>query len=45
MGTLEVGKFADMAVVHGDYFSVPDEGLEQIRSLLTIVDGKVVHEA
>ncbi len=45
MGTLEVGKFADLVVLNKDYFTVPDEELKEIRSVLTVVDGKVVHEA
>jgi predicted amidohydrolase YtcJ len=32
-------------VLDRDYFSVPDAEIKQIRSLLTIVDGRVVHDA
>ena len=28
-----------------DYFSVPEVEIEKIRSMLTIVDGKIVHES
>jgi len=45
IGTIEPGRLADLAVLSGDYFAVPDEDLKRIRSVLTIVDGKVVHEA
>ena len=26
------------------YFAVPDIALEQIRSVLTVVDGRIVHD-
>ena len=39
------GKLADLAVLNDDYFAVPDERIKQIRSVLTIVDGKIVHDA
>jgi len=45
IGSIEPGKLADLAVLNRDYFAVPDQEIKQIRSLLTIVDGKIVHEA
>jgi predicted amidohydrolase YtcJ len=45
IGSIEPGKLADIAVLNKDYFAVPDVEIKQIRSVLTIVDGKVVHEA
>src|SRR5438876_2455513 len=45
IGTIEPGKLADLAVLSDDYFTVPDEMLKKIRSALTVVDGKVVHNA
>ena len=45
IGSLEPGKFADLAVLDRDYFSVPDAEIKKIRSVLTIVDGRVVHNA
>jgi predicted amidohydrolase YtcJ len=44
-GTLEVGKFADLAVLSADYFSVPVEQIKDIESVLTVVGGKVVYGA
>lgn len=46
LGTIEPGKYADLAVLSADYFdpdAVPDEALKQIRSVLTLVGGEVVY--
>jgi predicted amidohydrolase YtcJ len=45
IGTIEAGRFADLAVLSDDYFTVPDEGLKRIRSVLTVVAGSVVYDA
>jgi predicted amidohydrolase YtcJ len=48
LGTIEPGKLADVAVLSDDYFDpklVPDERIKSIRSVLTVVDGKVVHDS
>jgi predicted amidohydrolase YtcJ len=45
IGSIEPGKLADLTVLNKDYFAIPDAEIKQIRSVLTIVDGKVVHEA
>ncbi len=42
-GTLAAGQFADLAVLSDDYFSVPDEDIKAIESVLTVVAGRVVH--
>jgi predicted amidohydrolase YtcJ len=44
LGSIEQGKLADLVVLNADYFSVPDESLKRIESVLTIVGGKVVHD-
>lgn len=43
IGTIETGKLADLVVLDRDYFSVPDAEIKKVRSALTIVDGKIVH--
>jgi predicted amidohydrolase YtcJ len=44
-GTLEPGKFADLAVLSADYLTAPVKEVGKIRSLLTMVGGKVVYTA
>lgn len=41
-GKIKTGYLADLIVLDRDYFSVPEEQIPAITSLLTIVDGKVV---
>jgi predicted amidohydrolase YtcJ len=43
LGTLEVGRLGDVAVLDRDYFSVPDDRLRQVSSVLTVVGGAIVH--
>lgn len=45
LGSLEAGKHADLIVLSDDYFSVRDEAIKDIRSVLTVVGGKIVHDA
>jgi hypothetical protein len=42
-GTIEVGKYADLAVLSDDYFTVPDEEIAGIEALLTIAGGRIVY--
>jgi predicted amidohydrolase YtcJ len=42
-GTLEPGKFADLAVLSSDYLTAPVKEIGKIRSVLTMVGGKVVY--
>jgi predicted amidohydrolase YtcJ len=39
------GAYADLAVLSADYMSVPADEISGIESVLTLVDGKVVHAA
>ncbi|MBP7865529.1 MAG: amidohydrolase [Acidobacteria bacterium] len=42
-GRIAVGRLADVAVLSADYFAVPEEEIKGIESVLTMVDGNVVH--
>jgi predicted amidohydrolase YtcJ len=42
-GALVPGQLADLAVLSGDYFSVPEEEIKRLESVLTLVGGKPVH--
>ena len=44
-GLIAEGWLADLAVLSADYFSVPEEEIKNIESVLTLVDGKIVHGA
>src|SRR5262249_30302007 len=44
-GPIEAGKLADLAVLSADYFSIPEEEIKRIESVLTVVGGKVVYGA
>jgi predicted amidohydrolase YtcJ len=43
-GTLEPGKFADLAVLSADLMTVPEEQIKDIKAVLTIVAGNVVFQ-
>jgi hypothetical protein len=42
-GALAPGQLADLAVLSGDYFSIPEEEIKHLESVLTIMGGKVVY--
>jgi hypothetical protein len=42
-GSLEAGKYADLAVLSGDYLIAPAEEIADLHSLLTMVGGKPVY--
>ena len=43
LGSLEEGKQADFVVLDRDYMTVPVEELEDLYSVMTVVEGKVVY--
>jgi predicted amidohydrolase YtcJ len=45
IGSIQPGKLADLVVLDRDYFTVPDADLKRIRSVLTVIGGRVVHDA
>jgi predicted amidohydrolase YtcJ len=44
IGSIEPGKLADLVVLSDDYFAVPEDEIRTVRSILTVVGGKVVHD-
>jgi predicted amidohydrolase YtcJ len=42
-GALALGQLADLAVLSADYFSIPEEEIKRLESVLTVVGGKVVY--
>jgi predicted amidohydrolase YtcJ len=44
-GALAIGQLADLAVLTHDYLAVPVDEIGRIRSLLTMVGGRVVYAA
>ena len=42
-GQIKAGQLADLALLSDDYFAVPDNEIVHIRSILTMLGGKVVH--
>ena len=42
-GALRVGQYADVVVPNSDMFAVPEDELKHLRSILTIVGGRIVH--
>ncbi|MFO0576419.1 MAG: amidohydrolase [Polyangia bacterium] len=44
-GVLAPGYYGDLAVLSEDYFSVPEQRIRSIESVLTAVGGRIVHAA
>jgi predicted amidohydrolase YtcJ len=44
IGSIEVHKRADMVVLDRDYFSVSAAQMRRIRPIMTVIDGKIVHD-
>jgi hypothetical protein len=44
-GAIVPGQLADLAVLSADYFSIPDEEIRRLESVLTVVGGTVVYGA
>jgi len=44
-GSIEVGKYADLAVLNADYFTVSEEQIRSLQSVLTVVGGRIVYAA
>ena len=44
-GRIAPGQFADFAILSADYFTVPEEEIRRIESVLTVTGGDVVYSA
>ncbi|MEE2839105.1 MAG: amidohydrolase family protein [Acidobacteriota bacterium] len=42
LGSLEVGKLADLVVLDRDYLTVPEEEISETHSLMTLLGGKII---
>jgi predicted amidohydrolase YtcJ len=45
IGSLEVGKLADIVVLDRDYMTIPVDDIRDLNSVLTMVDGRIVYES
>ena len=45
LGSIQPGKLADMVVMDRDYLTVPADQIKDIKSVMTIVGGRVVYDA
>ena len=43
LGSIEVGKIGDLAVLSNDYLAVPEDEILNLSSVLTVVGGEIVH--
>ena len=44
LGSIEAGKYADIAVFNGDMTSIPKSDLHTVECYMTILDGKIVYQ-
>jgi predicted amidohydrolase YtcJ len=45
VGSIEPGKYADLAVWDRDFYAVPTAQIKDAKCLMTIFDGKIVFQA
>jgi predicted amidohydrolase YtcJ len=44
-GSIEVGKLGDLVVLSDDYLTCPAERIKDIRAVVTVIGGEMVHDA
>jgi predicted amidohydrolase YtcJ len=45
LGAIQPGKLADLVVLDRDYLTVPEDQIQNIKAVMTIVGGRVVYES
>jgi predicted amidohydrolase YtcJ len=45
IGTLEVGKRADIAIWDRDLYAIPADQIKDLKCLMTLLDGEVVYSS
>lgn len=45
IGSIEPGKLADIVILNGDYMAGPDEDLDKLTSVMTLIGGEVAFES
>ena len=45
LGSIQPGKLADMVVLDRDYLTVPVDQIKDIKSVMTMVGGRIVYDA
>ncbi|HJX07833.1 MAG TPA: amidohydrolase family protein, partial [Actinomycetota bacterium] len=45
MGSIEVGKHANLCVLDADLFEVPDDSIQDISPVAVLFEGRLVHGA
>ena len=45
LGSIEVGKLADIVILNGDYMAGPDEDLDELTSVMTFIGGMIAYES
>jgi len=45
LGSIQAGKYADLAVLDRDYLTVPADQIKDIRPVMTMLGGRVVYDA
>lgn len=44
LGSIEPGKYADLVVLNGDFLGVPDDRIDELKPVMTLVGGNIVYE-
>jgi predicted amidohydrolase YtcJ len=45
VGSIEPGNHADLVVLDRDFFKIPEDQITHVRSVLTVIGGKIVHNS